>query len=268
MSANHDEQSLASAYVLGALDATERRAFEAHSATCAECQREIRELQPVAIALAYAVPKRTPRPELRARVLAAAGASDTRETRRESVPASARTWLPLAATVLVAIALAATAWRLQSRVLALEARLEQAERRALGAERLVADTRRAAGEAQSALAILAAPDLVRIDLAGQPPAPRATARALWSRSNGMVFTTANLPPPPPGRVYQVWVVTREAPVSAGLLALNPSGRTTAVFQTPADIGTPVAAAVTLEPEGGVPSPTGQKYLIGTPQSQL
>ena len=268
MSANHDEQSLVPAYVLGALDAAERRAFEAHSATCAVCQREIRELQPVAIALAHAAPQRTPRPELRARVLAAAGASDTRETRRGLVAASARTWLPLAATVLVATALAATAWRLQSRVLALETRLEQAEQRALGAERLVADTRRTAGEAQSALAILAAPDLVRIDLAGQPPAPRATARALWSRSSGMVFTTANLPPPPPGRVYQLWVVTREAPVSAGLLALNASGRTTAVFHTPADIGTPLAAAVTLEPEGGVPSPTGEKYLIGTPQSQL
>ena len=84
----------------------------------------------------------------------------------------------------------------------------------------------------------------------------------------MVFTATDLPPLPPGRVYQVWVVTAEAPVSAGLLAREPAGRATAVFRTPSDIGTPVAAAVTLEPEGGVPAPTGDRYLIGTPRQTM
>ena len=37
---------------------------------------------------------------------------------------------------------------------------------------------------------------------------------------------------------------------------------TAVFTTPPDWPKPVAMAVTLEPEGGVPSPTGEKYLVG------
>ena len=84
----------------------------------------------------------------------------------------------------------------------------------------------------------------------------------------MVFTATDLPPAPPGRVYQVWVVTAEAPVSAGLLAREPTGRATAVFRTPPDIGPPVAAAVTLEPEGGVRAPTGDEYLIGTPRRTL
>jgi hypothetical protein len=132
------------------------------------------------------------------------------------------------------------------------------------AERDTLEARRVADDATSAMAVLAAPDLTRIDLAGQPAAPRATARALWSRNRGMVFTTADLPPAPAGRVYQVWVVTAQSPVSAGLLNLDPSGRTTAVFRTPPDIGAPVAVAVTLEPAGGVPAPTGERYLIGTP----
>ena len=29
-----------------------------------------------------------------------------------------------------------------------------------------------------------------------------------------------------------------------------------------DLPKPVAMAVTLEPEGGVPAPTGEKYLVG------
>jgi anti-sigma factor RsiW len=59
------------AYVLGTLDADERRAFEAHLAGCADCAAEAESLRPVADALASAVPQRTPRPELRARVLGA-----------------------------------------------------------------------------------------------------------------------------------------------------------------------------------------------------
>ncbi len=265
MTLTHDEQSLAAPYALGALDASERRAFEAHMATCAACQQELRDLQPIVDALAYAVPRRTPRPELRERVLRPI----TGTTAGAPAPVRApRSWLPLAAAILLAVALGSAAWWSYARVSMLDARLQDSERRAADAERQVTEARQAAQDAQTALAILTAPDLVRIDLAGQTPAPRASARALWSRSNGMVFTATDLPPLPPGRVYQVWVVTAEAPVSAGLLAREPAGRATAVFRTPSDIGTPVAAAVTLEPEGGVPAPTGDRYLIGTPRQTM
>ena len=117
-------------------------------------------------------------------------------------------------------------------------------------------------ESQSAMGVLAAPDLVRIDLAGQAAAPQASARALWSRARGMVFTASNLPPLPTGRVYQVWVVTAQAPVSAGLLTPSPGGAGQTFFNTPPDIPPPAAVAVTIEPAGGVPAPTGEMYLVG------
>ena len=265
MTLTHDEHSLAAPYALGALDASERRTFAAHLATCAACRQEVLDVQPIVDALAYAVPRHTPPPELRERVLRATTGTTADARARVRTP---RSWLPLAAAILLAVALGAAAWWSSARVSVLDARLQDSERRAADAERQVTEARRAAEDAQAALAILTAPDLVRIDLAGQTPAPRATARALWSRSNGMVFTATDLPPAPPGRVYQVWVVTAEAPVSAGLLAREPTGRATAVFRTPPDIGTPVAAAVTLEPEGGVRAPTGDRYLIGTPRRTL
>jgi anti-sigma-K factor RskA len=265
----HEEQALAAPYVLGALDTAERRTFEAHAASCHVCREEVRSLQRVADALARSVSQRTPNPELRARVLSAIGgdqpvlSSQVRPRRT-----TAATWLPLAASLVAALALGAYALTLQGRISTLEARLDDAERRASEAERETLQARRVADTAQTAMAVLAAPDLARIDLAGQPPAPQATARALWSRNRGMVFTTANLPPAPAGRVYQVWVVTAQAPVSAGLLTPDSSGRATAYFQTPPDIPPPVAVAVTLEPEGGVPAPTGDKYLVGTPTAGL
>ncbi len=64
------------------------------------------------------------------------------------------------------------------------------------------------------MAVLTAPDLARIDLVGQPDAPDARARAFWSRERGMVFSASKLPPPPPGKTYQVWVVTTDPAPSA------------------------------------------------------
>lgn len=264
----HDEQALAAPYVLGALESAERRAFEAHVAECPMCREEVRSLQRVADALARSVPQRTPRPELRARVLSSVAGDRPPVMRQASSRSVVGSWLPLAASIVIAAVLGAYAWALQGRIASLEARLNDAEERAASAQRETLQARRAADTAQSAMAVLVAPDLVRIDLAGQPAAPQATARALWSRSRGMVFNTANLPPAPEGRAYQVWVVTAQAPVSAGLLTPDASGHATAVFQTPADIAPPIAVAVTLEPAGGVPAPTGDKYLVGTPGPAL
>jgi anti-sigma-K factor RskA len=267
MSSMHDQLMLAAPYALGALDATERRAFELHLVECEECREEVRSLSRVVDALARSVPQQTPRPELRSRVLATVTGhpSGIEITGRDARPRrSVRAWAPLAAAIVLALTLGAYSWQLQQRVATLEARLDDAERRASESQSATVEARRVADQAQTAMTVLAAPDLVRIDLAGQGEAPQATARALWSRNRGMVFTATNLPPAPAGRAYQVWVVTAAAPVSAGLLAPDASGRASVFFETPTDIATPVAIAVTLEPAGGVPAPTGDRYLLGTP----
>ena len=267
MSLTHDEQVLAAAYILGALDEAERRTFEAHLATCSVCSEEVRALKRIVDGLALAVPQRTPRPELRSRVLAVVDdrvRGDQPTASRVTPGLDARKWLLWAAALVVAVGLGIYAWQLQRRVSTLETRFDYSEQRALTAQQTTLQAQRTADQAQTTLAVLAAPDVVRIDLTGQSPAPRATARALWSRHRGMVFTTTNLPLPPQGRVYQVWVVTADAAVSAGLLTPDSSGRAAAFFATPADIAPPVAIAVTLEPAGGVTAPTGDRYLVGSP----
>jgi anti-sigma-K factor RskA len=265
----HDELLLAAPYALDALERAERETFERHLASCAICREEVGSLARVTDALGRSVPQQTPRGELRVRVLASIAGTDAEHAMMSDDAPSlnpTRHWVPLAAAILTALGLGVYAWALHQRIEHLAARLEDAEERADTAARATADARKAAEGAQRALAVLAAPNLVRIDLAGQPAAPRATARALWSRHHGMVFTVANLPPAPGGRVYQVWVVTAEAPVSAGVLTLDRSGRATVFLPTPADIGPPLAVAVTLEPAGGVAAPTGARFLIGTPRN--
>lgn len=275
MNAAHDElKHDAAAYALGVLEPAERAAFEAHLASCAECTTEVRQLRVAASALPHAVPQVSPPPSLRARVLdqavRGAGSSDpanstgtvTLVRERRGLPA----WLQIAAMLVIGAGVAVYAQRMQARVSNLEAQLQQAQAQVASADRLTAELRTVAFSAQSAMGVFAAPDVARIDLAGQPVAAAARARALWSRQRGMVFTVANLPPLPAGRVYQVWVVTAQAPVSAGLLMPDATGGGSVYFETPVDILPPVAVAVTLEPAGGVPAPTGERYLIGTPSA--
>ena len=244
----------AAAYVLGALTPAERQAFEAHLAGCGPCAAEVRSLIQVAAALAHLAPMEAPAPPVRARLLASLAPRSS---------SSSMSWLAAAASVALAVALGGYAAQLRGRVTGLESRLRDAAGRADASERQMADARRTAVEAQAVVAVLAASDLARIDLAGQPPAATATARAFWSRSRGLVFTALKLPAPPPGRAYQLWVLTAQpAPISAGMLMVDADGRVNARFDTPQDLPPPVAMAVTLEPEGGVPAPTGEKYLVG------
>jgi anti-sigma-K factor RskA len=235
MSLAHEElAALAPAYALGSLDADESLTFTRHLDQCGICAGEVSAYAQVVATLAHAAPEAEPRPILRARVIAAVEAAHA-STHSEAPRRSTRVviaLLPYAALIAVTVGLGAYA-------LTLRDNRQQVEQ------------------------VLAATDLARIDLAGQTTAPAAHGRALWSRNRGMVFIASNMPPLPDGRVYQVWVVTASARISAGLLAPDAAGGGAVVFSTPRDIEPPVAVAVTIEPAGGVPQPTGAFYLLGT-----
>src|SRR5262245_39365713 len=220
------------------------------------------ELQPPILqGLGQAVPQVDPPLALRARVLGSvAGAPTVRPA-----PARSAMWLvATAASLVLATGLGIYTTQLRGRIGILEDELRDARARATAAEQRAIDAQQAISATRVTVAVLTAPDVARIDLAGQAVAPQASARAFWSRSRGMVFTASNLPALPPGRVYQLWVVTAQpAPISAGLLTPDAQGSVNETFNTPSDIPQPVALAVTIEQAGGVRSPSGERYLVGT-----
>lgn len=235
----HDEgRDLAALYVLGALTPDELAVFEDHLATCRECQAEVTAHRPVANGLLTAVPERTPPPALRQRILATAIGTTNEANERSASGAPGRPLLMLATAAALTLAVGAAA-------VAFSQRTELAQ-------------------ARTALTVLTAPDVVHIELKGQSAAPRAVARAYWSRFNGLVFTASHLPVPPRGRAYQLWIVAGQSPISAGMVRTTATGEAVMVVKTPTDIPPPSAIAVTMEPEGGAPAPTGDKYLVGTP----
>ena len=214
----------------------------------------------LAHALARAVDQVEPPAALRERVLtsvAGAAAPARPTTSARVLPA----WFASAALVAIAAGLAIYAAQLRSRVVTLENQLREAILRADASTAQLAEVRRTVADAQSRVAVLTAPDLSRAELAGQPVAPRASARAFLSPSRGLVFTATNLPALPAGRVYQLWVLAPQ-PVSAGLVRPDANGGVNVLLGAPPSLEAPVAVAVTIEPDGGVPLPTGDKYLVG------
>ena len=264
-------------YALGALAEKDRDAFEAHLATCPECAAEVRALEGVVTALPYAAPLVDPPAALRSRVLTAAGAPQTSfrsmiteppwthfSVRRKHISVNVA-WLAAAALLVVSVALGAYAVTLRQRVGGLEGQLREAVSRLDLTEQRLADATRAAERAQMRMAVLTSPDLKEVSLKGQPAAPSAAGRAFWSRSNGLLFAANDLPPLPAGRTYQLWFLTPGAPVSAGLIKPDQNGRIAAAFDTPPGTPDPTGIAVSIEPEGGVPAPTGAIYLAGLTQ---
>ena len=147
-----------------------------------------------------------------------------------------RSWLAAAAALVLAVGLGVYAVQLRGRVRTLEGQLRDAAARIDAGTRQLADARRLVAQTQFTVGVLASADLARIDLAGQKASPDATARALWSRSRGLVFTAANLPAAPDGRTYQLWVVTaQKMPISVGVLKPDAGGRVNVVFNTPANM---------------------------------
>jgi anti-sigma-K factor RskA len=264
-SMTHDElRELSGGYALDALSDLDRQAFEAHLSTCADCTREVQELRVVASGLPFAIPQIDPPAALRDRVLRAAVAPAVVlpiKARPGQTPWSLPTWLSVAASI-AAVALGLYTLTLRQRINLLEVRLRDANARVEQTEKAATLASLRADRAEEMTSVLAAGDVRRIDLAGSKVAPGAAGYAFWSPSRRvLLFSAANLPALSPGRQYQLWVIPKGGkPVSAGMLNFDQRGRVIALADSPnADPGT---VAVTEEPAGGVPQPTGPIVLFG------
>jgi anti-sigma factor RsiW len=103
----HDQVA---AYVLDALDDSERREFEEHLADCEQCSSELEGLQDAATALAYVPEGPAPSPGLRERLLERVHAETTRVQEAPAaaaVPRRRRLFAPVLAGLAVGAVAAA-----------------------------------------------------------------------------------------------------------------------------------------------------------------
>ena len=78
------------------------------------------------------------------------------------------------------------------------------------------------------------------------------------------FYANNLPTLPSGKTYQLWIITdkTDKPVSAGVFSLDRGRKGRVMLQNVPDVAKIKQFAVSLEPAGGKPQPTGNIYLAG------
>ena len=173
----------------------------------------------------------------------------------------------LAAVILLLAA--AGGWALQRQASAAASRAADAERQAQAvlsaanqqmaavreeSAKQLAQARDASARAQVVSDVLAAPDLVRYNVAGSGPAA-ISGQVLWSRSRGVVFSGVRLPPVPARMTYQLWLLTDGLPVTAGTFEPETNGRVTFTADAPRVPRPVVGAALTLEPAGGSQTPS-------------
>lgn len=225
------EESLG-AYALEALPEDERQETERHVQGCARCRRALAELQTAVDALAATAPPVRPPPELRDRLLgvveseaellrAAGPGADRPRTRRRGP----RSWFPrpvvTAGAALAALAVGVTV----GAVVFSE-----------GSSRPGAHTVAASAPAASAAYLRVADDRARL-------------------------VVRDMPAPPPGRVYQLWVQRRGGPPV-------PAGATFALRSGEVELPRPVHGGervmVTTEPRGGSRVPTTMPVIVTRP----
>jgi anti-sigma-K factor RskA len=170
--------------------------------------------------------------------------------------ASAASWVALG----VAAVLGYAGWREISslREELASARAERAGARAVLAE---AQTRAEAAERERAelgelLTAVAAREARMLALSS---GTHAGARAFVT-SERVVLLVHDLARAAPGRTYQLWAIEGGVPRSAGVFDTDASGRARYRASLGAAIRDDAVLAVTLEPAGGVPQPTGPIVL--------
>jgi anti-sigma-K factor RskA len=260
-SERHEE--LVAAVALGMPLGPERAELDAHlEEGCPICEELLADMRAASTALGGAVPAAPPPAELRRRILASLGPS-----RAGGSPEPASRPAPAPPTFAWRVLAAAAALLFVVAVLD-DARLRR-DREELRSRTAQLANRLQTTETELAQRVLRArvlesEDVQMMLLGGQGPQPDARARVFWSpTARRGVLVASNLAQLPPDRQYELWVFHDGKPVNAGVFDPDAQGR--ALFES-TDFSQPVAQnfAVTVEPRGGVPAPTGPIVLVGKP----
>jgi anti-sigma-K factor RskA len=246
-------------YALGVLEGQEKAAIESHVPTCPECAKKLAEARGRIALLAFSAPRLEPSPtareQLMRQVRASAESPEVQRAQRKPDRAGGffGRWWAAAVLVPACILLLFVAGRLRNENERLSRDLAQ-EQATLQQRQKQLD------EARHAQALLESKDTVSVALAQQPGMPKGDVRVMYNSKMGMAMCDGWVEPAPANKSYQLWLVPREGkPISAGMIEGGPINPW--MVKLPQGMAAK-AFAVTLEPAGGMPQPTGPMVLVG------
>ena len=242
---HQDYKEMIPARALSALDAAEARALNDHLEECDECRRELQEWEATAAAMALSANPMEPSPKVRERIL-----SEIRNELSEPqvIPfrsATRNIWTSFGSLGAMAAVILVTALIVGLVVLWRE---NQAAKEEIARSREL-------------LELVTSPGAKLTTLEGIDLGAGATATLAYDKSGRAMLVAEKLPNVPQGKAYQLWfIVGNNPPMPGKTFVPDSAGKSTLKDQMPtAALNAPVFA-ITLEPAGGVPAPTGSIYL--------
>jgi anti-sigma-K factor RskA len=242
---HEDYKEMIPARALSALDAAEERALNEHLENCDECRKELEEWQETTATLAVTADPVEPSPKVRERIL-----SEVRKelSTPEVIPfrsTSRNVWRSfgslgaMAAVVLFTAAIVGLVvlWRENSAV-----KDELAQKNEF-------------------IQLAKTPGAKVSELKGVELGAGASATLAYDKTGHAMLMADKLPNVPRGKAYQLWfIVGKNPPMPGKTFSPNEAGNGMLKDQMPKEALDSAIFAITLEPEGGVNSPTGPIYL--------
>lgn len=152
--------------------------------------------------------------------------------------------------------------QLKADMVSREEQVDRLQTQVASAEGGTAELRAALAQRDEILALLRSPDVKVVSMAGLQDAKAAGGFILFDRATQKaLFYAFNLPALPPDKTYQLWAIV-DKPISAGTFAPDQGQKTRGVVRSLPSPTKITKFAVSVEPLGGRPQPTGAIYLMG------
>ena len=259
----HDDyKELLPAHALSSLDAEDARALNQHLAECDECRRELADWENTAAELALGANPAEPSSHVRALIMNAVRKEKQSQSASRVVtfPQNRKdTWAslrPIGAIAAGVLFLVLISWII---VLVQQNRRLRSENETLAHQNQWMDKELTRSE--QFISMLDEPGAKYTILHGSDLAMAGTGHLVYDRTGQAMLMVDGLPPLPEGKEYQFWsIVGRKPPIPGGTFVPDDVGRAQLTDRVPDQALEGAVFAVTLEPAGGVPAPTGAIYL--------
>jgi anti-sigma-K factor RskA len=242
---HEDYKEMIPARALSALDAAEAQALNEHLENCAECRKELDEWQATAAALALGASSVEPSPNVRENIL-----DEVRKDLMEPNVVPFRStprnlWSSFGSLGAMAAAVLFTAlivgivvlWRQNN---AIKKDLEQS---------------------REFVQLVTSPGARVAELKSSAVGAGATATVAYDTNGHAILVANKLPSLPQGKAYQLWfIVGNKPPMPGKTFEPDNNGHGVTKELMPSEALNSPVFAVTVEPAGGVPKPTGPIYL--------
>jgi anti-sigma-K factor RskA len=269
--AHEQYQEMLAVHALSALDDADERALIEHLRTCTECRAELDQWRTNASALAFMSTPAEPSPKVRERILAQVRAeleagANSNESAPPPSPAKVVPFVDrraemrrrfgaleaIAATIVVALLIGLfMVWR-QNQATQREVATLTEQNRVLH-EQLRHE--------REIVAFMSKPGSRLTDLGATPLAPGAQAKIVYDKNGTAMLLAKGLPAPPAGKEYQLWFIVGNDKMPGKTFGTDPTGSGGLNDHIPASAMQGAVFAITLEPTGGMPQPTGGIYLV-------